>query len=93
LLSEHARDVYSRVSEEDAINYDKMKLALMKMYDLTENGYRSEFGESKPKTGKNRDQFIVHLSTYLVRWLELSSTEQTFQGIKDLIVKEQFISP
>ena len=92
LLSEHARDVYSRVSAEDAINYDKMKLALMKMYDLTENGYRRKLRESKPETGESRDQFLVHLSTYLVRWLELSNTEQIFQGIKDLIVKEQFIS-
>ena len=92
LLSEHARDVYSRVSEEDAINYDKMKLALMKMYDLTENGYRRKFRESKPETGESSDQFIVHLSNYLVRWLKLSNTERTFQGIKDLIVKEQFIS-
>ena len=87
LLSEHARDVYSRVSEEDAINYDKMKLALMKMYDLTENGYRRKFRESKPETGESSDQFIVHLSNYLVRWLKLSNTERTFQGIKDLIVK------
>ena len=27
----------------------------------------------------------------MLRWLELSDTEQTFDGLKDLIVKEQFI--
>ena len=78
LLSGRALDVYSRLSEEDAVNYDKMKLALMKRYDLTEDGYRRKFRGSKPEVDESPDQFIVRLSTYLVRWLELSKTEQTF---------------
>ena len=91
LLSGRALDVYSRLSEEDAVNYDKMKLALMKRYDLTEDSYRRKFTGSKPEVDESPDQLIVRLSTYLVRWLELSNTEHTFQGLKDLIVKEQFI--
>jgi len=92
LLSGRALDVYSRLSEEDAVNYDKMKLALMKRYDLTEDGYRRKFRGSKPETDESPDQCIVRLSAYLVLGLELSNTEQTFRGLKDLIVKEQFIN-
>ena len=33
----------------------------------------------------------MRLDRYLLRWLELSDTGQTFDGLKDLIVKEQFI--
>ena len=33
----------------------------------------------------------MRLDRYLLRWLELSHTAQTFDGLKDLIVKEQFI--
>ena len=33
----------------------------------------------------------MRLDRYLLWWLELSDTEQTFDGLKDLIVKEQFI--
>ena len=33
----------------------------------------------------------MRLDRYLLRWLELSDTERTFDGLKDLIVKEQFI--
>ena len=29
---------------------------------------------------------------YLIRWLELSKTERSFDGLKNLIVKEQFIN-
>ena len=31
----------------------------------------------------------MRLDTYLLRWFELSNTERYFEGMKDLIVKEQ----
>ena len=91
LLSGRALEVYSCLSEEAATNYDRVKLALMKSYDLTEDGYRRKFRASKPEVDENREQFIVRLDTYLLRWLEISNTERSFEGLKDLIVKEQFI--
>ena len=64
---------------------------MMKRYDLTEEGYRRKFRASKPEIDESPEQFIVRLDTYLVRWLELLNTERSFEGLKDLIVKEQFI--
>ena len=91
LLSGRALEVYSRLSENAAQDYDRVKLALMKRYDLTEDGYRRKFRASKPEVDKSPEQFIVRLDRYLLRWLELSNTERSFEGLKDLIVKEQFI--
>ena len=91
LLSGRALEVYSRLSEEAAKDYDKVKIALMKRYDLTEDGYRRKFRASKPEVDESPEQFIVRLERYLLRWLKLSDSEQTFAGLKDLIVKEQFI--
>ena len=91
LLTGRALEVYSRLSEEAAKDYDKVKIALMKRYDLTEDGYRRKFRASKPEVDESPEQFIVRLDRYLLRWLELSDTEQTFDGLKGLIVKEQFI--
>ena len=59
LLSSRALDVYSRLSEEAASDYGKMKIALMKRYDLKENGYRHKFRVSMPETNESPDQFIV----------------------------------
>ncbi|XP_015767115.1 PREDICTED: caldesmon-like [Acropora digitifera] len=87
LLSGRALKVYSRLSEEAAKDYDKVKIALMKRYDLT----RRKFRASKPEADESPEQFIVRLDRYLLRWLELSDTDQTFGGLKDLIVREQFI--
>ena len=91
LLSGRALEVYSRLSEEAAQDYDRVKLALMKRYDLTEDGYRRKFRASKPEVDESPEQFIVRLDRYLLRWLELSNTDRSFEGLKDLIVKEQFI--
>ena len=91
LLSGRALEVYSRLSEEAAQDYDRVKLALMKRYDLTEDGYRRKFRASKPEVDESPEQFIVRLDRYLLRLLELSNTERSFEGLKDLIVKEQFI--
>ena len=81
LLSGRALEVYSR----------QVKIALMKRYDLTEDGYRRKFRASKPEVDESPEQFIVRLDRYLLRWLELSDTARTFEGLKDLIVKKQFI--
>ncbi|GFO24152.1 hypothetical protein PoB_005065700 [Plakobranchus ocellatus] len=35
--------------------------------------------------------FIVRIVTYLDRWIELSKTDKTYEKLKDLIVREQFM--
>ncbi|XP_068714247.1 uncharacterized protein [Montipora foliosa] len=63
----------------------------MKRYDLTEDGYRRKFRASKPEVDESPEQFIVRLDRYLLRCLELSHTERSFEDLKDLILEEQFI--
>ena len=71
LLSGRAFEVYSRLSEEAARDYDKVKIALLKRYDLTEDGYRRKFRAPKPEVDDSQEQFIVRLDRYLLRWLKL----------------------
>ena len=56
-----------------------------------DDGYRRKFRASKPEVDESPEQFIVRLDRYLSRWLELSNTERSFEGLKDLIMKKQFI--
>ena len=68
------------------------KIALTKRNDLTEYGYCSQFRAfRKSEVDESPDQFIVRLVRYLLGCLELSETERTFDGLKNLIMKEQFI--
>ena len=93
LLTGRAMDVYARMSDADASDYDKLKKALLTRYNYTEDGYRKRFREATPETEETPDQFVIRLKNYLAKWLELSgSSPQNFDALVDLIVKEQFIS-
>ncbi|GFN90364.1 hypothetical protein PoB_001687000 [Plakobranchus ocellatus] len=91
LLTGRALDCYGRLSAEQAKDYDKVKEALMKRYDMTEDGYRRKFRTCKPAEGESPDMFIVRIVTYLERWTELSKTDKSYEKLKDLIVREQFM--
>ena len=90
LLTGRALDVYSRIPDEDAEDYDALKQALLIRYDMTENGFRLKFRRSKPETGECSKQYLSRLTGYLTRWIDLSKTPKTFEGIRDLMVKEQY---
>ena len=92
LLQGKALEVYSRLSSDDANDYDKLRDALLKRYQLTEEGFRQKFRNSKQEIGETAGQFVIRLSNYLARWMELGKVKATFEGLRDLILREQFLS-
>ena len=81
------------MSDTDANDYDKLRKALLTMYNYTEDGYRKGYREVKPETEETPDQFIIRLKNYPAKGLELSgSSPGDFDALVDLIVKEQFIN-
>ena len=92
LLQGTALDVYSRLSSAEAINYDKLCDALLKRYQLTEEGFRQKFRTSAQDVGETAGKFVVRLNNYLSRWVELGQVSATYEGLKDLILREQFLT-
>ena len=54
LLTGRAMDVYTRMSDADASDYDKLMNALLTMYNYNEDGYRKRFREATPETEETR---------------------------------------
>ena len=92
LLGRTALDVYCRLSQEDAFDYERLKAALLQRYNYTEQGYCQRFREAKPEDAENPDQFIVRLRNYFTQWVKLSDMESSFEVVVELMVKEQFIN-
>ena len=90
LLQSKALDVYSRLSSADAVVNDTLKEALLKSYQLKEEGFRVKFRLSKQESGETANQFIIRLDNFLTRWMDLGKVDKTFEGLKDLILREQF---
>ena len=92
LLMSKAVEVYNRLSPEEAMDYERLKVALLERYDFTEREYREKFREARPEEHKSPSQFIIRSKSYFIEWIELAEVEQTFVGVVDLIVREQFTS-
>ena len=87
LLTGRALNVYSRLSERDANDYDQLKEALLQRYGLTAEGYRRKLRESGPEPDESPAQYLERLTGYLRRWVNLADTD-----IQDLIIYEQFMN-
>ena len=92
LLRGKALDVYSRLPPDQANDYDSLKQALLKRYQLSEDGFKRKFRTAKPDVGEPPAQFLTRLASYLQRWVELAKVEQTFEGLAALIIREQYLS-
>ena len=91
LLEGRALDVYDRLSTEDAADYDKLKDALLKNFDMTERGFRKKFRYSRPERSETFIQFSSRLCSYLNKWLTMAKVEKSFEAVCDLLARDQFL--
>ena len=104
LLRGEALDVYALLPVEQSLNYDVLKTALLKRYDLdvlktallkrydlTEDGFKRRFRSSHPDSGETFIQFSVRLSSYMTRWIAMSNSTNTFEGLFVLILRDEFL--
>ena len=66
-----------------------LKLALLRHYDLTEEGYRRKFRGCKPEEGETPALFIERIKSYLEKWIETAGLEKEYEALRDLFIKEQ----
>ena len=92
LLQGTALDVYSRLSSTEAIDYDIVRTSLLKRFQLTEEGFRLKFRRSTPEKGETASQFVTRIDSYLKHWMNLAKVEETYDGINDLFLREQFMN-
>ena len=65
LLKGKALEVYSRLSSVDAMNYDALKVELLKRFQLREEGVHTRTG--KPEKDESPPEFVARLHNYLNR--------------------------
>ena len=90
LLSGKALEVFARLSRNDATDYTKIKTALLKSYNLTEEGFRQKFRNSKPEENESPTQYMTRMENFLERWIDTAGAS-TYDDLKTLIVREQFL--
>ena len=71
-------------------SYQKLKEGLLKRFKLSEGGYRSRFKKSRLENGETPEQFVERIRKYLRKWREMANFEETYEGLEDLIVRDQY---
>ena len=89
LLQGKALDVYALMPKEDALDYEKLKCALLKRYKLTEEGFKRRYKKCRPESGETFHQFTTRMNSYFTRWIDMSRIEKTFENLQDLILRDQ----
>ena len=84
-----ALDVYALMPVEEALNYDMLKAALLKRYELPEEGFKGRYKKCRPDSGETFQQFTSHMKSYFTRWIDMSGINKTYDGLADLILRDQ----
>ena len=90
LLKGRVHEVYDRLSVGEAADYEKLKDALLRNFDMTERGFRKKFRNDRPERSGTFIQFGSRLRSYLNKWIYMAKIENTFDAICDFIARDKF---
>ena len=91
LLKGKALEVYSRLPVKDAQDYETLKDALLKRFNLTEEGFKQNFNLLEVKLVRHLLSLLPGWRIYLIRWIDLANVEKDSDGLMNLIVRERFL--
>lgn len=89
LLTGRALEVYIRMPDDQSSDYDKLRDALLRRYQLNEEGFRQKFRRAKLQQGETYSQFADRIKGYFTRWAEMGTSAKTYDELMDLMVREQ----
>ena len=74
-----AREIYSSLSLEQCSNYDVVKKAVLKAYELVPEAYRQKFRNAKKESNQTHVEFARVQEQMLDRWLSSKNVNENFQ--------------
>ena len=92
LLRGKALKAYCNLAPEVANNYDELKSALLKYFQVNPNAYRKKFRDSVLESGESYVQLVCRMRQYFDRWLQLSEVSEDFESVCDFMVIDQLLS-
>ncbi|HMK58804.1 MAG TPA: RNase H-like domain-containing protein [Nitrososphaeraceae archaeon] len=81
LLIGKALEVYQRLSQEDASNYEKIKEALLRAYLKNPESYKKSFDEATINVGETMYQFMERIKGLYMKWIDVAKIPRTFEGL------------
>ena len=80
LLTGKALEVYYRLASSEMDDYDVLKEALLKNFQLTESGFHDKWFSGKALSGETASQLMTRLEGYFDRWITLAKIAESYEG-------------
>ena len=90
VLTGKAANIYSAMRNEDSADYDKVKQAILKAYELVPEAYRQKFRSFKKFNGQTYVEFARLQEELFDQWLRSQKIEGKFNKLRELMLVEQF---
>jgi len=87
-----ARDAYTALSVEDCKDYDIVKAAVLKVYELVPEAYRQRFRSARKQNDETHVEFARGQEQLFDRWLTSKNVNDDFNQLRQLVLVEQFKS-
>ncbi|KAJ8021034.1 hypothetical protein HOLleu_40788 [Holothuria leucospilota] len=84
-----AQEVYSALSIEDSMDYDKVKKAILQAYELVPEAYRRKFRKYRKADTQTYVEFAYQKDRHFDRWCA-SKKVSTFDALRQLLLVEEF---
>ena len=85
-------EVFHRLSAEESKDYEKLKAALLKRYQVTADHSRKQFRQIKRLKDESYSELRNRLEKDLSKWVEMSGASKSNPTqLWELIMKEQFL--
>ena len=92
LLRGKALKIYCGLAQDIANDYDKLKSALLKAFQVNPNDFRKKFRECEIEPGESYVQMICRMRQYFDKWLELSNIGSSYNDVCDFMIYDQLLS-
>lgn len=88
-LTGKAQDVCATLSVEDSVNYEVVKAAILRTYELVPEAYRQQFRSHKKNSSQTFVEFAREKGILFHKWCT-SSKADDFSTMRELILLEEF---
>ena len=73
-------------------NYEELKKALYKAFQVNSNFYRRRFREGTISQDESFVQLCCRLGQYFDKWIDLSKIKHTYEDLRDFMIYDQLIT-
>ena len=92
LLAGKALETYARSPPDTTRDYQALKIALLRRYDCTAEGFRKRFHEARREPDETATVYLNRSQRYFNRWVDMSNINKTYDDLLQLIIKDQFVT-